>query len=637
MKDFISFRDDRTKLVIALLLVFTSAFSIFFINIEKEGWHGDEKYYIWDGQEYIKFLLNYDVGKAQTLARYSITHCAHPYTGKLIIGMLLSLFGKHMSELGDCDKPPDPDIVAIARLPSALLGALTIVVIAYFASKIAGYKGVLFVSLFLLGTPLFTLYSREALMDIYVSSFIVLGYLFFYLSLKYDNISLLLICGVFLGFAVGSKFGVGGIMSALMLIVLLLNKRFCLSFKSCQKILRKKSTLPTIIISLSASFLIINSIYLFILPEAPHLILGLLQGKQADVLKWTNGLHNSAFLANFDPRIYYSYPIRQTLINQLLFIVGVLTLAYIIIKREINNIAVITILGYLSNFANLFLFEWYRTFIKLAPWEALIASLPLTFIKDRRAKIHLPIFLMVITLQFLNLFSVWSYRDKIYFSFCLPFLPFFNLDTIVVYISDSIILVTPIFEGFLYFTGILALLSPFLVLLSLIVPYNIYLKESFIKLYNSLSKLRRLFHRYEERTIKQILPKTEEKHVKIIPEKISYNETQLRKELSRPVEGKVYLNLEQVEKVNSIASFYEVYQLILRRMGEIAAVEFKPNYTLREYLKLIHDKVDDKTFMEFQELTILLERAIYSSEFSVERVKSLLRSLASKLNKSREQ
>jgi hypothetical protein len=56
MKGFISFGDKRTKLVIILLLVFASAFSIFFMNIEKEGWHGDEKYYIWDGQEYIEFL-----------------------------------------------------------------------------------------------------------------------------------------------------------------------------------------------------------------------------------------------------------------------------------------------------------------------------------------------------------------------------------------------------------------------------------------------------------------------------------------------------------------------------------------------------------------------------------------------------
>jgi hypothetical protein len=48
MKEFISFGDNRTKLVlvITLLMVFVSAFSIFLMNIEKESWHGDEKYYI---------------------------------------------------------------------------------------------------------------------------------------------------------------------------------------------------------------------------------------------------------------------------------------------------------------------------------------------------------------------------------------------------------------------------------------------------------------------------------------------------------------------------------------------------------------------------------------------------------------
>jgi hypothetical protein len=271
------------------------------------------------------------------------------------------------------------------------------------------------------------------------------------------------------------------------------------------------------------------------------------------------------------------------------------------------------------------LFEWYRTFVKLAPFEAFTASLSLTLVKNKRMKIRLPIFLIVTVLQFLNLISIWNYRDKLWLGFSLPFLPFFNLDTVIVCINNSHIL---------WFTGIFALLFPFIIFSSLIVSYSIYLKEFFIRLnISGLTKLRRLFHRYKERTMKRILPKTEERHVKIIPEKISYNEIQLRKELGRSVEGKVYLNLEQVEKVNSIASFYEAYQLILRRMEEIAAVEFKPNYTLREYLKLIHGKVDDKTFMEFQELTILLERAIYSSEFSVERVKSLLRSLASKLNK----
>jgi hypothetical protein len=288
MKGLISFRDDRTKLVIALLLVFVSAFSIFFMNIEKEGWHGDEKYYIWDGQEYIKFLSNYNVEKAQALARYSITHSAQPYTGKMIIGILLSLFGKHMSELGDWNKPPDPDIVTVARFPSAFLGALTIVVIAYFAFKIVGYQGILFVLLFLLGTPLFTVYSREALMDIYLCSFTVLGYLFFYFSLKYDNVFFLLFCGMFLGFAIGSKFGLSGVVSLLILMVLLLSKRFCLSFnKACKSMLRKKITLPMIIISSSISFLVINSIYLTILPELPSLILELLKGNQARILEWT--------------------------------------------------------------------------------------------------------------------------------------------------------------------------------------------------------------------------------------------------------------------------------------------------------------------------------------------------------------
>jgi len=536
-----------------------------------------------------------------------------------------------MSELGDWHKPPDPDIITVARLPSAFLGALTIAIIAYFAFKVAGYEEILFVLLFLLGTPLFTVYSREALMDIYVCSFTVLGYLFFYFSLKYDNIFFLLICGMFLGFAIGSKFGLSSIVSLLILIVFLLSRRFCLSFnKACKNMLRKKLTLPTIIISSTISFFAINSIYLTILPELPSLILELLKGNQARISEWTNGLYNSAFLANFDPRVYYSYPIRQTLINQLLFIVGASTLAYRIIKRKINNIVVIAILGYLSNSANLFLFEWHRTFIKLAPFEAFTAAFPLTLIKNKRMKIRLPIFLIIATLQFLNLFSVWNYRDKLWLGFSLPFLLFFNLDTVIACINNSHIL---------WFTGIFALLFPLLIFSSLTVSYHYLFKGIFIKLNtSSLSKLRSLFHRYKERTMKQILPKTEEKHVKVIPEKISYNEAPVeKKELGKYVEGKVYLNLEQVEKVNSIASFYEVYQLILRGIEEVTAVEFKPNYTLREYLELIHGKVDDKTFMEFEELTILLERAIYSSEFSVERVKSLLRSLTSKLNKSREQ
>ncbi len=176
-------------LLLAACLLYS--FSNFFSNLEAESFYYDEVVYSVSGLEYLQgdFTRNWE----------------HPFLGKYLIGLSLQLFGK--SDFS-------------ARLPSALFGFLTGVVIYAFAREITNNHWCGLVAICLWSTsPIVLWVSRRAILDAPFVFFFTLSWYLFWRFFQTKRTSHALLGGIALGLATATKL-VGAILVPILFLYL---------------------------------------------------------------------------------------------------------------------------------------------------------------------------------------------------------------------------------------------------------------------------------------------------------------------------------------------------------------------------------------------------------------------------------
>ncbi|MBM4465850.1 MAG: phospholipid carrier-dependent glycosyltransferase [Chloroflexi bacterium] len=169
-------RGARAIGILLLAACFLYSFFNFFINLEAESFYYDEVVYSLSGLEYLQgdFTRNWE----------------HPFLGKYLMGLSLHLFGK--SDFS-------------ARLPSALFGFLTGIVIYVFAREVTNrWCGLVAVCLWST-SPIVLWVSRRAILDAPFVFFFTLSWYLFWRFFKTKSTGHALLGGVTLGLAVATK------------------------------------------------------------------------------------------------------------------------------------------------------------------------------------------------------------------------------------------------------------------------------------------------------------------------------------------------------------------------------------------------------------------------------------------------
>ncbi len=171
-------RSNSLRIILAVLISITFAYSFcnFFFNLEAESFYYDEVVYSVSGLEYLQgdFTRNRE----------------HPFLGKYLMGLSLRLFGK--SDFS-------------ARLPSALFGFLTGIVLCVFATEITNlWCGLAAVWLWST-SPIVLWVSRRAILDAPFVFFFTLSWYLFWRFFRTKSTSHALLGGIALGLAVATK------------------------------------------------------------------------------------------------------------------------------------------------------------------------------------------------------------------------------------------------------------------------------------------------------------------------------------------------------------------------------------------------------------------------------------------------
>jgi 4-amino-4-deoxy-L-arabinose transferase-like glycosyltransferase len=171
-------RPHSSRIILAALILITFAYSLcnFFFNLEAESFYYDEVVYSMSGMEYLQgdFTRNWE----------------HPFLGKYLMGLSLQLFGR--SDFS-------------ARLPSALFGFLTGIVIYFFAKEITNpWCGLAAVCLWST-SPIVLWVSRRAILDAPFVFFFTLSWYLFWRFFQTKSTGHALLGGSMLGLAVATK------------------------------------------------------------------------------------------------------------------------------------------------------------------------------------------------------------------------------------------------------------------------------------------------------------------------------------------------------------------------------------------------------------------------------------------------
>jgi len=171
-------RSNSLKIILAILIPITFAYSFFnfFFNLEAESFYYDEVVYSVSGLEYLQgdFARNWE----------------HPFLGKYLMGLSLRLFGK--SDFS-------------ARLPSALFGFLTGLVIYVFAKEVTNpWCGLVAVCLWST-SPIVLWVSRRAILDAPFVFFFTLSWYLFWRFFQTKSTGHALLGGITLGLATATK------------------------------------------------------------------------------------------------------------------------------------------------------------------------------------------------------------------------------------------------------------------------------------------------------------------------------------------------------------------------------------------------------------------------------------------------
>ena len=171
-------RLNSPRIILAALILTTFAYSFcnFFFNLEAESFYYDEVVYSTSGLEYLQgdFTRNWE----------------HPFLGKYLMGLSLRLFGR--SDFS-------------ARLPSALFGFLTGIVIYFFANKVTNpWCGLAAVCLWST-SPIVLWASRRAILDAPFVFFFTLSWYLFWRFFQTKSTGHALLGGIMLGLAAATK------------------------------------------------------------------------------------------------------------------------------------------------------------------------------------------------------------------------------------------------------------------------------------------------------------------------------------------------------------------------------------------------------------------------------------------------
>ncbi len=171
-------RPNFQRIILAVLISITFAYSFFnfFFNLEAESFYYDEVVYSLSGLEYLQGDLT--------------RNWEHPFLGKYLMGLSLHLLGK--SDFS-------------ARLPSALFGFLTGVVIYVFAKEVTNpWCGLAAVCLWST-SPIVLWVSRRAILDTPFVFFFTLSWYLFWRFFRTKSTSQALLGGITLGLAAATK------------------------------------------------------------------------------------------------------------------------------------------------------------------------------------------------------------------------------------------------------------------------------------------------------------------------------------------------------------------------------------------------------------------------------------------------
>jgi len=167
---------SKSVKAILAVIVFAYSFFNFFYNLDVESFYCDEVVYSLAGLEYLQgnFTRNLE----------------HPFLGKYLMGLSLQLLGR--SDFS-------------ARLPSALFGFLTGVIIFIFARKVTAFTGGLTAVCLWSTSPIVLWASRRAILDAPSVFFFALSWYAFWRFFETEETRYALLGGVSLGLAAATK------------------------------------------------------------------------------------------------------------------------------------------------------------------------------------------------------------------------------------------------------------------------------------------------------------------------------------------------------------------------------------------------------------------------------------------------
>jgi len=171
--------DFVKKHFLSIFLVFILAF--FFLS--KVFWLSQPNYSIGDEKYYIEAAQKFKQGNFEA-------NPEHPPLGKLLILVGINIFGEN---------------IAGTRIPALIFGTVSLLLLFLLSKELFNQKVATLAVLLLSLDPLWAAFSRLAMLDIFVSTFIISSAFIFWRYLKNPKISKAILLGVSLGLAVSVK------------------------------------------------------------------------------------------------------------------------------------------------------------------------------------------------------------------------------------------------------------------------------------------------------------------------------------------------------------------------------------------------------------------------------------------------
>ncbi len=315
----------------------------------------DEAFYTVSAMQYIRFLS----GQGDKVYINDV-----PFSSRLIMGLSLILGGQSfvppynpwiMNKLSQAQ-------IYFARLPSAILGAATIAMVFLLSYKIGGLFAGILSTLYMLSSYRFVLYSRIAMLDVYVACFTVSSIVALYFWTKLRKRRYLAASGMLIGLAVGSKAPTNPLITAAVTVILLLNE---------SKIFRQRiMNLGWYFLPAISSLILTNII--FMSPAIGFEYLSIIGG----VAKVTFDPLNIINLFSAQGQRGYRYiASNSSYLNQLLLLFALGATVVQLVRRRCDPNVRFILLFYLPNlfFSSLF-FEFGRQLMRMVPLAAIVAA-----------------------------------------------------------------------------------------------------------------------------------------------------------------------------------------------------------------------------------------------------------------------